>query len=97
VDNVYFICLLHPPTNFSAPSFLLQNLIATRLRVQKITCIIVYDMIEKKTFESLLDIEVSILYLDCLLFCSNKLAFQMLFTNRLNPSSMKYRRPCLVP
>ena len=41
---------------------IVQNLIATKLGVQKITGITLFDMREKRTYDSLLDLEVSYLY-----------------------------------
>lgn len=40
---------------------MLQNLVATKLGVQRISGLIVFDTIAKKTFEPLADVEVGIM------------------------------------
>lgn len=49
-------------TNSIVLSFCMQNLIATKLGVQRITGITVFDKIEKITYDSLPDLEVGDLW-----------------------------------
>lgn len=49
-------------TNSIVPSFCMQNLIATKLGVQRITGITVFDKLEKITYDSLPDLEVGDLW-----------------------------------
>lgn len=55
---IYHMLHLYLVLSVEVP-LLVQNLIATKLGVQKITGIIVFDTSEKKTYDPMLNLEVS--------------------------------------
>lgn len=69
------ICHVYSVNEPLSAAFAYQSLIATKLGVQKITGITVFDIREKRTYDPLPDLEVSYLYsisagqLDCSVIC----------------------------